>query len=206
MMNTLIGSTSRVALWLLLLGTIWAQQPTGSLQGTVLDESGAVIPGAKVEVVRNQKIAWQLPSDSLGNFSFLGLAPGEYLVRVDANGFKTFESSPQKVTAGNVITLAVALDVLTASEQVTVTSDQSGTVTLEASDNANAVVLRGADLDALPDDPEELMDDSLPRFCETGPARRLRLQTQRCHRSLSLGIAAGCCYRGFPISLPSWSQ
>jgi len=159
MMNTLIGSTSRVALWLLLVGTIWAQQPTGSLQGTVLDESGAVIPGATVELVRNQKIAWQLPSDSLGNFSFLGLAPGEYFVRVDANGFKKFESSPQHVTAGSVIKFSVALDVLTASEQVTVTSDQSGTVSLESTDNANAVVLRGADLDALPDDPEELMAD-----------------------------------------------
>ncbi len=159
MMNTLLGLTSRVALWLLLVGTIWAQQPTGSLQGTVLDESGAVIPGATVEVVRKQKIAQQLPSDSLGNFTFLGLAPGEYFVRVDANGFKQFESSPQNVTAGSVTKLAVALDVLTASEQVTVTSDQSGTVSLEATDNANAVVLRGADLDALPDDPEELMAD-----------------------------------------------
>ena len=39
MTKTLVRSTSRLALWVLLAGTIGAQQPTGSLQGTVLDES-----------------------------------------------------------------------------------------------------------------------------------------------------------------------
>ena len=150
---------SRVALCLLLAGTIWGQQPTGSLRGTVVDESGAVVPGATVEVVQTQSVVQQSQSDGLGNFSVAALSPGEYTVRVVANGFQKFESDLQKVTAGGVVQVAVTLNIPTATEQVTVTSDEPGTVGLESTDNANAVVLQGADLDALPDDPEELKAD-----------------------------------------------
>ncbi len=163
MLNKRFGRRLRwfpLGVFLLLLASVsWAQQPAGALRGTVLDESGAVIPGAVVEVVRDQKVILQSVSDGLGNFVFQGLVPGDYFVRVDSNGFKAFQSGRQGVVAGTVTKVEVTLDVLTASQQVTVTSDQSGTVSLESTDNADAVVLRGADLDALPDDPEELMAD-----------------------------------------------
>ena len=150
---------SRVALCLLLAGTIWGQQPRGSLHGTVTDESGAVIPGATVEAIQKQKVVQQSQSDGVGNFSIAGLPPGEYTVRVLANGFQNFESGLKKITPGGAVQLAVTLNILTVTQQVTVTADQPGGVGLESTANANAIVLQGADLDALPDDPDELLAD-----------------------------------------------
>ncbi len=163
MLSTLFAAMSRalprIAMCLLLTGTIWAQQSTGSLQGTVADSSGAVIPGAAVEVVQTGKVVQHTQSDGVGNFAVNGLAPGEYRLRVTSNGFKPFESEPKKVVAGAATQAALTLEILAASEQVTVTTNQPGMVSLDSTDNASAVVLKGADLDALPDDPDELKAD-----------------------------------------------
>ena len=149
----------QVSLCLLLAGTIWGQQSTGSLRGTVVDESGAVIPGANVEVLHGQRVVRRAEADGLGNFSVTDLDAGEYSVHVAANGFQEFQSAPQRVPAGSTVPVVVTLQILTAMEQVTVTSDQARAIGLEPTDNADAVVLRGADLDALPDDSEELLAD-----------------------------------------------
>jgi len=150
---------SPVAFCLLLAGTIWGQQSAGSLRGTVADQSGAVIAGATVKIMQGEKLVQQTQSDGLGAFSVPGLSAGEYTVRVVADGFGKFESDLQQVTAGRVVQVAVTLNVLAVTQQVTVTSDQAGGVSLESAANANAIVLQGADLEALPDDPDELKAD-----------------------------------------------
>lgn len=163
-MRSIRFSSTLAALWqitlcLLLAGTICGQQSTGSLRGTVADESGAVVPGANVEILHGQRVVRRAQSDGLGNFSLTNLDAGEYSVHVVANGFQEFHSAPQTVTPAGEVQVPVTLHVLTALEQVTVTSDQVGAIGLESADNANAVVLRGTDLDALPDDSEELLAD-----------------------------------------------
>lgn len=150
---------AHLALSLLLAGASWGQQPAGSLQGSVVDESGAVIAGASVKVRQGPTVVRRLKTDEQGNFSVPGLAAGEYSIRVAADGFERFKSAPQRVVAGNSIQLSVMLKVLATKQQVTVSSDQPGTVSLESADNANAIVLQQADLNSLPDDAEELMAD-----------------------------------------------
>ena len=162
MLSTRLSSISlalwQVALCLLLAATTWGQQP-GSLDGTVADESGAVIPGATVDILQAQRAVRHSESDALGNFAVPGLAAGEYSVRVNASGFKEFKGGVVRVTPGSPVSVAVTLKVLTAMQEVTVTSDQAGGVDVESTSNADAVVFRGADLDALPDDSEELLAD-----------------------------------------------
>ena len=154
------GIPQRVAFCLLLLAAASAaQQLAGSLRGTVMDTSGAAVPFATVEVLQAQEVICRLQTDGLGNFSILQLAPGEYSVHVFANGFQEFTSPAQKVVTGAVMQMAVKLNIPTAIEQVTVTSDEGGTVGLQSTENASAVVLRGPDLNALPDDPDELLAD-----------------------------------------------
>ena len=154
------GIPQRVAFCLLLLAAAsGAQQLTGSLRGTVADTSGAAVPFATVEVLRAQEVICRSQTDGLGNFSILDLAPGEYSVHVLANGFQEFTSPAQKVVTGAAMQIAVTLNIPTAIEQVTVTSDDGGTVGLQSTENASAVVLRGPDLNALPDDPDELLAD-----------------------------------------------
>jgi hypothetical protein len=118
-----------------------------------------VIPDATIEILQEQTVVRQLQSDALGNFQLRDLPAGAYTVRVRAGGFEEFKSGLVKLTPAGRFDLAITLKVLTAMEQVTVTSDQAGGVDIESADNANAVVLRGADLDALPDDSEELLAD-----------------------------------------------
>ena len=68
----------------------FGQVPTGSLGGTVLDESEAMIPEANVDVT-NQDTAFQrsVTSGKDGMFLVPGLPPGPYEVRAEANGFRT---------------------------------------------------------------------------------------------------------------------
>src|SRR6516165_2068909 len=147
------------ALSLLLAVTATAQQPAGTLQGTVLDESGALVQAAKVTILQGQRVVRELATDDSGNFSASGLAPGEYSVGVSLKGFADFESGKTPVPAGGVETVSVTLQVEAEKQQVTVVSDQASQVSLAPSENAGAVTLRGADLATLPDDSEELASD-----------------------------------------------
>ena len=147
------------ALSLLLAVTATAQQPAGTLQGTVLDESGALVQGAKVTILQGQRVVRELATDDSGSFTASGLAPGEYSIEVSLKGFANFESGKTSVPAGGVETVSVTLQVEAEKQQVTVVSDQASQVSLAPSENAGAVTLRGADLATLPDDSEELASD-----------------------------------------------
>ena len=65
---------------------------TGSIQGTILDSSGAVIPSAKV-TIRNKDTdqTFQVATSSSGAYTSGAIVPGNYSVRAEAQGFKTVE-------------------------------------------------------------------------------------------------------------------
>jgi carboxypeptidase family protein len=65
---------------------------TGTIQGTVTDESGAVVAGAKV-IINNRSNGRQLTvtTTSSGAYTSGALTPGDYTIRVEASGFKTTE-------------------------------------------------------------------------------------------------------------------
>jgi len=139
--------------------TAVAQQPAGTLHGTVLDESGALVLGAKVKILQGRTVVRELLTDDSGEFTASGLIPGDYSVAVSLLGFGDFESGKTAVVARGTATLSVTLRVKAEKEQVTVVSEQSSKVSLAPSENAGSVTLRGANLEALPDDPEELGSD-----------------------------------------------
>src|SRR6266849_7029362 len=65
---------------------------TGSIQGTITDPSGAVVYGAQITI--NNKATGQVvrtKSSSSGTYSSGALQPGNYVVQVEAKGFKTLE-------------------------------------------------------------------------------------------------------------------
>ena len=71
---------------------VTAQTTSGSLSGTVNDAQGAAIAGAKVQVTstsRNETRTTQTGED--GRFVFPQLQPDTYTLRVEANGFKSYE-------------------------------------------------------------------------------------------------------------------
>ena len=145
-------SLSAAILVLLGAGTAPAQR-TAELRGRVVDQLGAVVVGATVVVTDADGSTKKTTTNSEGRFSFSNLAPGRYSVAISASGFALQEIADVQVTAGRVQQLETILQVAIETQKVTVdTNDRS--VAMDT--NASRLVLRDKELDALPDDPEEL--------------------------------------------------
>src|SRR5580704_18431377 len=68
-----------------------AQSVHGSVLGTIIDASGAVISGAGVTLTNTgTNEERQTQSDTKGNYQFVNLLPGTYSISVDRPGFKRF--------------------------------------------------------------------------------------------------------------------
>ncbi|MFT4114352.1 TonB-dependent receptor domain-containing protein [Silvibacterium sp.] len=135
-----------------------AQAPTGTLRGTVTDPSGAVIPNAHVSVttVDGHTVA-TATSDASGAYASKVTA-GSYLIIGTAQGFAPSNSKAVTVAAGQSKQVDVALEIAVEKQQVVVNED-TPTVSVDPTNNANSLVLKGADLDALSDDPDELSNE-----------------------------------------------
>jgi hypothetical protein len=145
----------RSLLIILLCATaVFAQRPAGILKGQVSDEFGGVIVGATVTAIDANGVTKTASTTGEGAFSFTGLTPGKYTVRVDAQGFAAFESTVVDVSA-KTEALNVTLKVTIEQQKVTVSADGSG-VNTEPENNVGAIVLKGTDLESLPDDPDDL--------------------------------------------------
>jgi hypothetical protein len=87
-----------------------------------------------------------------------GLAPGAYFVRASVAGFAPFASRVIQLTAGQIMRVDIAM-AMEVEQQSVVVTDESPSVNVEAGGNASALVLKGKDLDALSDDPDELSNE-----------------------------------------------
>jgi hypothetical protein len=133
----------------------FAQQTAGTLRGQVTDEFGGALIGATVTAVNQTGVEKSTVTNDEGNYVLSGLTPGAYTVRAVANGFAVFEAQDVEVTAARREPLDIKLSVTIEEQKVTVSGDQRNIGT-DSETNANAIVLRGKDLDALPDDPDDL--------------------------------------------------
>ena len=129
------------------------QSATGSLRGQIMDEFGGVIIGATVTAIDPSGKERTATTDNDGNFTIAGLAPGKYTLRAVAPGFALYESADVEVAPGRAAPLKITLGVSLGKEEVTVASE--GPINVDAN-SAGAIVLKGKDLEALPDDPDEL--------------------------------------------------
>src|SRR6266550_2968102 len=136
-------------------GVALGQQSAGSLKGQVSDEFGGVIVGATIVAVNANGVVKTVTTNGEGNFVLNGLAPGKYTIRVTATGFATYENADVELIAGRSQQLNVTLKVTIEQQKVTVAADSTG-VNTEPENNIGAIVLKGADLEALPDDPDDL--------------------------------------------------
>ena len=150
-----------ICLWLIvasLLAPPMAAQ-TSTLRGQVLDESGAVVPGAKVILAGPAKISKATTSAATdGSYSFNNLPPGLYTVQASAPNLILRQPAKILLKAG-MQTLDLLLNVAAENQQVTVADSGGPTIGTDAASNASAVVLRGTDLDALSDNPDDLAAD-----------------------------------------------
>ncbi len=146
----------RFALILFAAHSLCAQ--TAILRGQVTDESGAVVPGAKVSLRGTSGGAKSATADEAGAYTFVGLTPGDYTVQASAPELSQPQPARIALKPG-AQALNLVLHVSSMAEKVTVEESAAPAVSTESSNNASAVVLRGADLDALSDDPDDLAAD-----------------------------------------------
>src|SRR5579884_3361809 len=138
---------------------VWAQQTTVTLRGQVTDESGALVPGAKVTVTDSGgNVVTTVVSHSDGSYIVPNLAPGHYAVVATSPGLKQIQPAKVNATAG-AVTVNLQLAVAVENQTVTVTESQAPQVSTEPENNAGALVLKQEDLKALSDDPDDLQQD-----------------------------------------------
>jgi hypothetical protein len=134
-------------------------QQLGILRGSVTDESGALVPGAKVTISNAAGPVKAVTSGDDGSYSVAGLAPGKYTVVATSPGLVQIQPATVDLSNGGTATQNLVLRVTLEKQEVTVQENVGPTVSTDPSQNAGALVLRGADLDALSDDPDDLQSD-----------------------------------------------
>jgi len=103
-----------------------AQETTGGIQGTVHDPSGAVVPGAKVDISGSALIgAKELITDKAGFFRFVNLPPGTYSIVVKATGFDAIKMPSVAIEVGRFPTVDVSLKVGSANTTVEVSAEST---------------------------------------------------------------------------------
>ncbi len=160
-MKKMIWGFASFLLLALLLPSPWqlaAQQAPGGLRGQVTDPSAAAVPGAKVTVSGPQGLLKVVTTDREGRYTLADLPPGQYSLQVSASGFAPWEQSGVSVAAGQAAAIDVRLSLNVEKQQVTVSSESSQ-VDVSPEQNVGAIVLNGEDLEALPDNPEDLQAD-----------------------------------------------
>ena len=135
-----------------------AQSPNATLSGKVVDQTGAVIPQATVTVTSSGGKQSTATTDQGGGFEIPALAPGTYSVAAAAKGFAPFSKPGVELAAGQKQTLNLALQVQVQEEKVSVQAEGTQ-LDVGAESNASSLIIKGKDLEALSDDPDELQNE-----------------------------------------------
>jgi hypothetical protein len=109
-----------------------AQEVAGSIKGVVKDQNGAVVAGATITAV-NQQRNYTTATDQDGIYSFVSLPPGSYIVTATASGFGTIELDNVSVELGRAISVNLELQVGAIGETINITSSQEPIVDLSSS-------------------------------------------------------------------------
>ena len=136
-------------------------QTSAALTGQIRDQSGASIGHANVTLIRAERTIQTTLTDSDGKYTLTGLAAGRYRIHVEAQGFAPVDSSPVDVATADSKLLNFTLSVKPIEERVEVNSDQPEALSIERTENADQIAISGKQLDALPDDPDDLQADLL---------------------------------------------
>ncbi len=131
----------------------------GSVQGTVKDATGGIIRGATVTLNSDSGTVQTVTSGADGTYVFRNVAAGTYTVSSFTKGLQQANASIVSVTPGQVASANLTLVPAQQKEVVNVNDTTNNTVSTEASNNATQLVLSKEDIDALPDDPDDLQAD-----------------------------------------------
>src|SRR5262245_31985020 len=150
MASTVVSPVKRLpwalALLLLAAGPASAQY-TANIQGIVQDSSGSALAQAKVELLNlATQVSSTTTADDTGTYRFLSLAPGQYKISAEAQGFKRAEQAIT-LTTGQTLAVTLTLEVGAVTETVEVSS---GAPLVNSAEMRNQMTLETAALSDLP--------------------------------------------------------
>ena len=135
-----------------------AQQSSGEVRGMVTDPSGALIPSAEATLSSGSGSSRSAVSGHDGVFHFAAVESGIYTLVISAKGFAPATVNSIEVQPGKLVQENVTLQLPVEQQQVEVSGEALG-VSTSADNNASAMIIKGKDLDALSDDPDELQNE-----------------------------------------------
>jgi hypothetical protein len=101
-----------------------AQTDRGTITGTLADSTGAVVPGATVQVTNTETGAqYETATTATGNYTLASLVAGTYNLTVAVTGFKRFTQEGIQVAVAQTARVDVVLEIGAASDAVTITAD-----------------------------------------------------------------------------------
>jgi outer membrane receptor protein involved in Fe transport len=127
----------------------YAQEQTGSIQGTVKDSTGAVLPGVTVELVNTGRgtAAGTAVTDANGQYRFVGLLPGKYEAAAKLQGFTPAKMQNIDLRLGQLLTADLTLSVGGQAETVQVTAESP---ILDTKQSARGTNIRAEQIDRVP--------------------------------------------------------
>jgi hypothetical protein len=126
----------------------FAQTNRATLEGTVMDPSGAIISGARVKILAVETgLTQERTTNPNGQYRFPGIATGRYTVSVSNSGFKAMAIEDVMLEVGQTRTLDVTLAIGEASEKVDVVAEAGPA---ERSSAESAIVLHADQIANLP--------------------------------------------------------
>ncbi|MDQ4121745.1 MAG: carboxypeptidase regulatory-like domain-containing protein [Acidobacteriota bacterium] len=129
-------------------------QGNGSINGQVVDQLGAVVPNATVIITNNRGFQRTATSSESGQFTITGIPAGNYIVRVEVSNFASYENTEVMVEPNQRQELTITLTPAEVQAEVQITNE--GQVNTDPVNNQSATVLKEEDIEALPEDPDEL--------------------------------------------------
>ena len=128
---------SSLLLW---AGAVLSGAQTGSIDGTVSDSAGAVIPGAAITVRNLQSSASRsVTSNAVGAYSIPDLSVGTYDITVAKAGFKTFQVSGARLSVAQSLTIAASLEAGAVNQEIEVRGDQLPAIDRDTAQVSNLV-------------------------------------------------------------------
>ncbi len=146
-----------ISMVLVFAATLTAQSGGSRLHGQVIDQTGAVIPGATIVLKSATGETVTTKSDGVGTYLVRDLPAGSYTLTVVEKGFRP-HAQQLDVAASQDKKLDITMEVYVKEEEVDVTGD-AAKVNVNPDSNASTMVISGKDLDALSDDPDELQSE-----------------------------------------------
>src|SRR5439155_12358056 len=122
--TTVVFVPALILMLAIMAPALWSQTTTGVILGTVLDSSGAVIPGVSIQITNEETGAVQnTVTDEAGRYNIPALQVSTYDVQASLVGFQTLIKKKITLTVGGQSVIDFTLQVGQTQEAVTVQAD-----------------------------------------------------------------------------------